>query len=189
MSDRPTLEVIGPVTDRTSRTGKNGGEGQGGVSETTMQRPTLQETISRQTISRQTISQTISQAAGPASSQAPAQAATGAAGVWGQPALLYETTYVWFVFVSALDVMFTWIILHSGGQELNWIAAVVISHSGLYGMLGFKFSLVTLIVLICEEIGRRKHTTGLAVAEWAVMLTTIPVVVAVVQLLSVNPAQ
>ena len=36
--------------------------------------------------------------------------------------VLYENHYTWFVLVSALDIMLTWLVLHAGGREANAIA-------------------------------------------------------------------
>ncbi|MCP4594048.1 MAG: hypothetical protein GY842_25220, partial [bacterium] len=43
----------------------------------------------------------------------------------GQP-VLYPDIYVWFVFLAAVDLMLTWVILATGGKELNWIAASIV---------------------------------------------------------------
>lgn len=100
-------------------------------------------------------------------------------------ALLFETQHTWFVFLSSIDVLFTMIVLALGGVEVNGIAAAVIDHHGLTGMVFFKFLLVMFIVIIVENIGRRRYSTGLRVAEWEVALTSIPVVVSFAQLLAV----
>ncbi|RMF83910.1 MAG: hypothetical protein D6744_03945 [Planctomycetota bacterium] len=124
--------------------------------------------------------------------------------------MLYPNVYVWFVFVAALDVMCTYVILHPvlfpaplppaatpespdldahllsaaepRGQEVNALAAWVIEHGGMPGTVGYKFSLVLLIVLICEIVGRRRYRLGRRLAEWSVAITTIPVIVAIVQI-------
>jgi len=97
-------------------------------------------------------------------------------------ALRFENAYVWFVFVSALDLMFTWIILHLGGVEVNAIADAVIRTFDLWGLIGFKFALVVLVIVICEEVARHREPTGRLLARAAVAISSIPVVVAVAQL-------
>lgn len=93
--------------------------------------------------------------------------------------MLYENHYTWFVFVSALDVMLTWVILHAGGREANHLAAAVLERFGLEGLVVFKFALVILVIAICEIVGRRNLATGRRLAAWAVALTCIPLLVAV----------
>jgi len=105
-----------------------------------------------------------------------------------QPALRYQNEYLWFVFVSAMDLMLTWVILYRGGQELNWVAAAVIRAFDLWGLLAFKFALVILIVVLCEAVGRRNYRAGARLARVAVAVAAIPVVAAIVQLLLVPVA-
>jgi len=102
--------------------------------------------------------------------------------------VLYPNAYVWFVLLAALDLMFTWIILHNDGHELNILADWVIQRFDLYGVVAYKFLLVLGVVAICEVIGRRNHRVGLRLAHWAVILTTVPVVVGLVNLLAAGDA-
>ncbi|MFQ5490737.1 MAG: DUF5658 family protein [Phycisphaerae bacterium] len=99
------------------------------------------------------------------------------------PPMRYQTHYIWFVLLSAVDIMLTWIILGLNGVELNPLAADVIGRQGLSGMIGFKFCLVVLVVIMAEVIGRRRDRTGRRLAEWAIALTTIPVATSLYQLL------
>jgi hypothetical protein len=106
----------------------------------------------------------------------------------------YPNAYVWFVFLAALDIMLTYLILHpvlfsrdvtmteSRGGEANVLASWVIERWDVPGMVAFKFVLVVLVVVLCEVIGRRKEETGRRIAEWAVAITVIPVVVALIQM-------
>jgi DMSO/TMAO reductase YedYZ heme-binding membrane subunit len=102
---------------------------------------------------------------------------------FAQPPVLYPTHYVWLVFASALDIMFTWIVLHYGGWEINGLASRVLEHYGLTGIVGFKFALVTLVIVLCETIGRVNHPAGRRLAIFAIIMTFVPVTMAVVQLL------
>ena len=107
---------------------------------------------------------------------------------------LYPNIYVWFIFLAALDAILTALILHpvlyagnlemteSRGGEANSIAAWIIEHGDVPGMVAFKFVLVTLVIIICEIIGRRRADVGRRLAEWAVAITTIPVAVALYQM-------
>ena len=97
--------------------------------------------------------------------------------------LRYQNHYVWFVFISALDVMLTWVILHFGGWEVNHVADFVIRRFGLPGLVTFKFAIVVFVILLCEAVGRRRHGAGNTLAEWSIAITSIPVVIALYQLL------
>ena len=44
--------------------------------------------------------------------------------------MLYQNEYAWFLLVSALDVMLTWVILALGGREANAIANSVLARMG-----------------------------------------------------------
>jgi len=87
----------------------------------------------------------------------------------------YQHAYTWFVFLSAMDLMLTWIILHQDGRELNPLANWVIDTMNLWGLVGFKFSLVVIVVMLCEAIGYRQPRLGYFVACLAVVLTSAPV--------------
>ena len=108
--------------------------------------------------------------------------------------MLYPNAYVWFVFLSALDIMLTYLILHpvlfsrdvfmseSRGVEENVLANWFLERWDVPGLVAFKFMLVVIVVTLCEIIGRRKDATGRRLAEWAVAITSIPVVLALIQM-------
>lgn len=113
-------------------------------------------------------------------------------------AVLYPKVYVWYIFLAALDIMFTYLIIHPDlfvkgfdpdkkddllgleprGAEVNPLADWIIQRWGIPGMALFKLSIVLLVIGICEIVGRRKHRVGRTLAMWAVVLSAIPVVVA-----------
>ena len=93
--------------------------------------------------------------------------------------VLYENHYTWFVLVSALDLMLTWVVLQAGGREANALAATILTNYGLEGMVIFKFALVVLVIVLCEIVGRRNRDAGRKLASWAVALTCVPLLVAV----------
>jgi hypothetical protein len=97
------------------------------------------------------------------------------------PSMRYEGAYVWFVFISSLDLMLTWVFLHMRGRELNPIADLVIRSAGLHGLIVFKFSLVVLVILMCETIGKRRENVGRFIARFAVGITAVPVVAGIFQ--------
>jgi hypothetical protein len=94
----------------------------------------------------------------------------------------YQDLYVWLVLVSALDIMLTWVILYLGGYEVNGVAAYVIHHFGLAGVVSFKFMMVIVVVLICESLGKRSQSAGRHLALAAIVLTCVPITAALVQL-------
>ncbi len=96
--------------------------------------------------------------------------------------LLYQNAYVWFVLVSSLDVMLTWVVLAYGGREANGLARFALRRFGLVGLVGFKFVLVVFIICLCEVIGRRSPVGGKRLAEWSVALTCVPLVIALLEI-------
>ncbi|HTL28301.1 MAG TPA: DUF5658 family protein [Tepidisphaeraceae bacterium] len=91
------------------------------------------------------------------------------------PHVRYPNQYVWFVFVSALDLMLTWVILYFGGREVNGVASHILHQYGIVGMVIFKFALVVLVVVLCEWIGRHNDRAGRRVASLAIVVTCLPV--------------
>ena len=76
-----------------------------------------------------------------------------------------------FVAVSAMDVVLTWTIPEAGGREVHPLAKLVLDCHGMHGVLAYKFAIVTLVVVLCELIGRVSHLKGRAVAWFAVLAT------------------
>ena len=102
-------------------------------------------------------------------------------------AVLYPKVYVWYIFLAALDIMFTYLIIHPDlfvkefeprGTEVNPLADWIIQRWGLPGMAVFKLGIVLFVIGICEFVGRRKDRLGRTLAVWAVALSAIPVLVA-----------
>ena len=91
------------------------------------------------------------------------------------PHMRFPSAYLWLVFLSSLDIMLTWVILSLKGQELNPIANAVIQHSGLTGMIIFKYSLTIFVIIMCEIIGRKKNRTAKMLITFGVVLTCIPI--------------
>lgn len=97
-------------------------------------------------------------------------------------AVLFPQHYLWLILVSALDIMFTAIILFLGGAEVNPFADQLLQRWDLWGLIGLKFVAVSVAISLCEVIGRMRYSTGHRFAEWAIAISVLPVVVAVVQL-------
>ena len=98
---------------------------------------------------------------------------------------LFPSAYGWFVLLASLDIMLTWVVLHFGGEEINALASWILERWSLAGMVVFKFSIVFFVMGSCEIVGRRDPGTGRRLSEWAVAISTVPVIVAFVELLVV----
>ncbi|MCK4340125.1 MAG: hypothetical protein KAY37_00185 [Phycisphaerae bacterium] len=103
-------------------------------------------------------------------------------------AVLYPQTYLWYVFLSSLDLMFTRIILHLDGREINTLANWIIETYNIPGLIAYKFILVVFVVLVCEIVGRRNVRLGRKLGRWAIALSVVPVVVGAFHLLRVSLA-
>jgi hypothetical protein len=97
---------------------------------------------------------------------------------WRLPPMRHPQHYTWFVFLSALDVMLTWVVLLLDGHEVNPLARAVVDHGGLPSLVTFKFCLVVFVIVMCEWVTRRNPRAGFKLAEWSVAVTAIPVVIA-----------
>lgn len=93
---------------------------------------------------------------------------------------LYPTRYLWFVLLSAMDVLMTFVIIWIGGREANGIADAILQRFGFAGMTIFKFTIVVFVILLCEFIGRKSEPSGRKLAEWSIALACVPVVIAFV---------
>lgn len=90
--------------------------------------------------------------------------------------VLYPRLYPVYVLGAMLDVVCTWFVLLMGGMELNTLAAAVIRHGGLGGMIAFKVATMIVVLLICEFVGRRSPKAGYGLALAAAGLSFLPVV-------------
>ncbi|MEX0887042.1 MAG: DUF5658 family protein [Phycisphaeraceae bacterium] len=97
-------------------------------------------------------------------------------------AVHFPDQYGWLVFVSALDLMLTWLILQLGGREVNPLADWILVAAGYPGMVLFKYSVVIFVVLVCEYIARKQLKTARELAWVAVIISGVPVVVALAQI-------
>ncbi|MHC5003538.1 MAG: DUF5658 family protein [Planctomycetota bacterium] len=88
--------------------------------------------------------------------------------------VLFPNEYVWFVFVSSLDICFTWAILQRGGSEVNPIARLIMDFWDLPGAIAFKFSLTVFVIVICEVVGRERPHTGRLLSRVAVGMSATP---------------
>lgn len=91
---------------------------------------------------------------------------------------LYPNQYVWFVFLSTMDVLMTFVVLWFGGSEANTLANWVLQKWGFAGMTIFKFVLVTFVISLCEVVGRRDPGAGRLLIRAGLVLTCVPVALA-----------
>ena len=92
------------------------------------------------------------------------------------PEMRYQNAYVWFIFVSSLDIMLTWVILRKGGVEVNPLANEVISSWGLPGAIGFKFALMLFVIISCEIVGRKHDALARKLILVGILISSFPVV-------------
>lgn len=81
--------------------------------------------------------------------------------------LLFTRCYLWFILASVLDVIVTTLVISIGGYEANPLAGLVIGRFGMHGALMFKFTLMLVVILCCEIIGRRDERIGRSIASFA----------------------
>lgn len=106
-----------------------------------------------------------------------------ASGSWNFQ-LLYTASYVGLMLVSFLDIAFTWVILNRGGSEMNPVADLVIRSTGLAGLISFKFTLLVVLVLLCEFIGRQRPRICLWLPPLLVVIWGLPPLWSIIQLLN-----
>ena len=96
--------------------------------------------------------------------------------------LLLPMHYLALIAVSALDLIFTHVVLSLGGFEANPIALAVLRAAEFNGLIVYKFTLMTAVILICEFIGRHARPTARRLATWAVAISALPVLWSLLQL-------
>ena len=86
----------------------------------------------------------------------------------------FPDEYAWFVLVSSMDLMFTWLILNLGGREANPLANWVYLGLGFNGLVILKYSIVVLVIIICEIVARLREPTGRLLARIAIAISAFP---------------
>lgn len=72
-----------------------------------------------------------------------------------------EQETVRFIFVSALDVFLTYLlIVQDGFHEGNPVARFFLNHWGMRGMIYFKFGMVAFVAVLAQIIARRQLETA-----------------------------
>ena len=97
-------------------------------------------------------------------------------------AAAYPRHYIWVLALAILDILVTTAVLSLGGNELNALARWAIAHAGIAGMVAIKATTLTLVLLICEYLGRHRPRIGLRLAEFALAANTAAVACGLVYL-------
>lgn len=111
-----------------------------------------------------------------------AQVRSAARSRWQSRVLLYEDEYIWFALLSVLNVVLNWMVIR-GGPVFHPVIDAFMRDAGLGALLLYQLLLVTLVVVVCEDVGRLRPTTGRRVASLACVVTALPVAIAAVGLL------
>ncbi|MSR18790.1 MAG: hypothetical protein EXS00_06450 [Phycisphaerales bacterium] len=80
------------------------------------------------------------------------------------------------VLFSAADILFTWAVLNKGGEEVNPLARLVLDSWQLTGLVVYKYTLIVLVILLCERVGRCSEVMARSVLLLGIVLTCVPVV-------------
>jgi len=94
---------------------------------------------------------------------------------WSLPLRLSDH-HAWLVLAASCDLMFTWLILGLGGREVNLLADMVLQTRGFPGLIMFKFALVLLVVICCEQVARQHPLKGRRLAIVGILISFTPVV-------------
>ncbi len=106
------------------------------------------------------------------SAQPPARPRTGT----------YPRHYAWVLILATLDIIITTLVLASGGKELNAVARWAIEHAGVLGMVAIKATTLTLVLFICEYLGRHRPRAGRRLVEFALIANSVAVAFGLVYL-------
>lgn len=79
-------------------------------------------------------------------------------------------------------------ITHAGAIEVNGVAALAIERFGFGGLIALKVLTVLVVIAVCEVLADRRRSSGLRLAEWAVAISALPVVLTLAQLAVFVPA-
>jgi uncharacterized membrane protein len=92
------------------------------------------------------------------------------------PPMRYQNAYLWLVLVSSLDIMLTYLVIYVfDGYEANPVAADVIERMGFVWAIVFKFALVVLAIVLCEDVGRRDDRLGTHLSKVFIVIGAAPV--------------
>lgn len=94
--------------------------------------------------------------------------------------VLHPDRYAWHVLMPALDILITvTVLVHLGMREADTIAQWSITPLGTWGLIGLSF--LSVVVMICEYVGRRDAPRGRRLTVVAIAVSALPVNAALVQ--------
>ncbi len=97
--------------------------------------------------------------------------------LFGQLPLEHETCL--FLLVNLADVVVTAWLTHAGSfREANRLAVWVLQHWGWYGLLAYKFGLVTVVCLVTQWIARHRLETARRLLQGATAVFALVLAVA-----------
>lgn len=102
----------------------------------------------------------------------------------------YETLISWFVLVSVLDIVLTFLILRYSAQgrtrstliEGNPIARWILHHTGFTGMAVFKLLITGFVCVIAEAVGQQRPGLGAGLLRIGTLIVAAVVVYSVLLL-------
>jgi hypothetical protein len=89
----------------------------------------------------------------------------------------YPHRLLTFATLGLCDFVLTCIILSLGGEECNAIALWLFENTGLGGAAAYKFGLIAGVICLVEWIARHDRAAGLRLANYSLILGSVPVVV------------
>jgi Domain of unknown function (DUF5658) len=97
----------------------------------------------------------------------------------------FPDAYAWYVLACALDLMLTLtVIARFGAREVNAVAEAAIAAGGHSGLIALKVGSMGVVIVVCELIARRNVKAASRVAEWAVVVAALPVILTMAQIMN-----
>lgn len=82
-----------------------------------------------------------------------------------------ENETLWFVFVSALDIFFTYLLVgYFNFRESNPVAEYILNHWGMRGVVYFKMSTVAVVAVIAQIIAPKSMITARRLLQFATLI-------------------
>jgi len=92
----------------------------------------------------------------------------------------FASIYRWFALLAVLDVLLTSIILTLGGTESNALACLAFRTLGVWGLILLKLGCASVLIAVCERVGRERPALARQLARAAVAANCVPVAFGVV---------
>ena len=94
-----------------------------------------------------------------------------------------KTKWAWLLAISIVLGVGCWLAAQSG-KSASWGGVLFF---GFGGLIALKMLTVLVVITVCEVLATRKRATGLRLAEWAVAISSLPVVLTLAQLVVYRP--